>query len=189
MIAAGEELGLILIDVQKGFKDPFWGKRNNPDLEERIARLLGFWRKVKQPIYHVQHQSLVPDIPLSRGTPGTEFMDCARPRPGEPVIQKHVNSCFIGTDLENRLRIKRLKGLVMAGLTTDHCVSTSVRMAGNMGFKVYCIGDATATFDRIGLDGKVHRAEDVHAIHLTSIHQEFATVLDTEAIIKHFPQA
>lgn len=181
-----EQTALILIDVQKGFKDPFWGKRNNSHLEEKVARLLDCWRKVKQPIFHVQHQSLLPDSPLAKGTAGTDFMDCARPNPGEPVIPKHVNSCFIGTDLENRLRARRLHTLVFAGLTTDHCVSTSVRMAGNMGFKVYCVSDATATFDRMGLDGRVHRAEDIHAVHLASLHREFATVLDSEAVLKHF---
>ena len=57
-------------------------------------------------------------------------------------------------------------------------------VAGNLGFRTYLVGDATTTFDRVGPDGRRHRAEEVHAISLASLHGEFATVVDTAAVLR-----
>ena len=105
------------------------------------------------------------------------------PNPGESVIEKRVNSCFIGTTLEGDLRRRGLGTLVIAGLTTNHCVSTTSRMAGNLGFTVWVVSDATATFDRVGPDGIEYPAEQIHAIALCDLHGEFATVVDTCTVV------
>ena len=57
-------------------------------------------------------------------------------------------------------------------------------MAGSLGFRTHLVGAATATFDRVGPDGRRHRAEEVHAISLASLHGEFATVVDTAAVLR-----
>src|SRR5579859_4041703 len=174
---------LIVIDVQTGLDDPVWGRRNNPAAEANIARLLAAWRGAGRPVYHVQHLSRLPDSPLRPDRAGCALKPEAQPRPGEPLIQKQVNSAFIGTDLEAQLRAQGATTLVLAGLTTDHCVSTTTRMAGNLGFTTYVVSDATATFDRRGPDGVLYRAEEIHAIELASLHGEFATVVATEQLL------
>jgi nicotinamidase-related amidase len=175
---------LIIVDVQGGFDDPVWGPRNNPQAEENIARLLAAWRRTGRPIFHVQHLSTEPNSPLRPDQPGCEIKEIAKPLPGEPLIQKRVHSAFIGTDLEARLRQAGLDTLVIVGLTTNHCISTTTRMANNLGFDTYVVSNATATFDRVGHDGKHHKAEDVHAVSLANLHREFATVVETDSLLE-----
>lgn len=174
---------LLVVDLQRGFDDPRWGRRNNPFMEERTAELLGAWRASGRPVVHVRHMSTEPSSPLRPDRPGNAFKPETAPAAGEAVIEKSVNSAFIGTSLESDLRRAGRRGLVIAGLTTNHCVSTTARMAGNLGFATWVVSDATATFDRTGPDGVEHRAEDIHAIALSDLHGEFATVVDTAAVI------
>jgi nicotinamidase-related amidase len=176
---------LLVVDVQQGFDDPFWGRRNNPDAETQIAVLLAAWRRTQRPVIHVQHMSTSLTSPLRPGQPGNAIKPTACPLPDEPVITKQVNSAFIGTDLEDRLGRLGVETLVIVGLTTNHCISTTARMAGNFGFTTYVLSDATATFDRVGPDGMLYRAEDIHAISLASLHDEFATVISTATLLEH----
>ena len=170
---------LLLIDIQKGFDDPSWGQRNNPDAEQNAASLLALWRNNAWPVIHVQHLSLEPGSPLAAGLPGVEVRDETKPIAGEKQVQKNVNSAFIGTGLEEYLKSNGIERLVIVGLTTDHCVSTTTRMAGNLGFSVTLVSDATATFDRKGHDGVQHSANDIHEIHLASLNGEFCEVKST----------
>ena len=183
MSSLAQDIALMLVDVQKGFDDPKWGERNNPQAEANIAKLLEEWRHSGRPVIHIQHCSKEPDSPFRPDSPGNAIKEIAKPSQGELVIQKSVNSAFIGTDLESYLRKQRINGLVIVGLTTDHCVSTTARMAGNLGFTTFVVSDATATFDRSGPNGKKHKAADVHEVNLASLHQEFATVIDTQNLI------
>jgi nicotinamidase-related amidase len=178
---------LLLIDVQQGFDEPRWGLRNNPDAEQRIGELLAAWRAATRPVIHVQHLSLEPDSPLRESSAGHAFKDIARPRPGEAVFRKHVNSAFIGTGLEAHLRARGITSLVVAGLTTDHCVSTTTRMAGNLGFDVVVVEDATATFGRRGPDGAQYDADLMHRVALASLHGEFAQVRSTREVLQASP--
>ena len=178
-----QNAALIIIDVQKGFDDPCWGKRNNLDAESNIALLLSQWRKKELPIVHIQHCSVEPNSPLRSDLPGNEFKDEALPLTGEKLFTKTVNSAFIGTELEDYLRSHGINSLVVVGLTADHCVSTSTRMAGNLGFKVTLVSNATATFDRRDHDGTEYSADDIHKIHLASLNEEFCVVRSTVEVL------
>ena len=174
---------LLVVDLQQGFDAPGWGRRNNPNLELRASELLRAWRGAGRPVVHVRHMSTDPSSPLRPGQPGNEFKPETAPIAGEAVIEKRVNSAFIGTSLETDLRRAGCRGLIIVGLTTNHCVSTTARMAGNLGFVTWVVSDATATFDRVGPDGVEHPAEQIHAIALSDLHGEFATVVDTVAVL------
>lgn len=180
----GEGAALLLIDVQQGLKEASWGKRNNPDAEQTIARLLAGWRASRRPIIHVQHRSVEPDSPLRGDQPGFCFAAAAEPDAGEPVFEKTVNSAFIGTGLEGYLEEQGIGELVVAGLTTDHCVSTTVRMAGNLGFRVWLVADGTATFERTAPDGTRLSAEDMHRAHLASLDREFCKVVNADTALE-----
>ncbi len=175
---------LLVVDVQMGFDDPVWGQRNNPDAEAKIARIIAEWREAGRPVFHILHDSLSPQSPLRPGTAGNMPKPEAQPSEGERIYRKNVNSGFIGTTLEEDLRAQGIEVLVVVGLTTNHCVSTTVRMAGNLGFETYLVSDATATFDRTGIDGRNRPAAEVHAAALSDLQDEFATLIETAALLQ-----
>ncbi|PKA83130.1 nicotinamidase-related amidase [Ulvibacter sp. MAR_2010_11] len=176
---------LILIDIQKAFlNEAYWGgNRNNKDAELKSGNILKVWREQNLPVYHVRHHSKNPKSLLNNTNEGFEFNTMVTPLESEPVITKHVNSAFIGTNLKEQLDAENIKSLVVVGITTNHCVSTTVRMAGNFGFETYVISDATATFDRSGINGEKYDAETMHQTALASLNEEFATVWDLEKLL------
>ena len=178
-----DSTALIVIDVQKAIDDPRWGRRNNPQAEENIARLIDAWRRTKRRLIHVQHHSREPQSTYRPGQPGCEFKDCARPAAGETVVTKQVTSAFIGTDLEKILRDGGHQRLVIAGVITNNSVEATARVAGNLGFDVYVVSDATFTFDRTALDGSLHKAEDVHAHSLANLNGEYARIVDAASVL------
>lgn len=175
---------LIVIDVQKGFDDKaYFGERNNPNAEENIAKLLKFWRQQHLPIIHYKNDSTEMHSPLRAGLPGNEIKDIVKPLKEEIVLTKMVNSAFVDPKLLLHLCTKKVTTLVLVGLTTDHCVSTTARHAANLGFAVYVVDDATATFDRASAYFGIATGETMHRIALLSLEGEFATIVKTEDLI------
>lgn len=178
-----ENTALIVVDVQRGFADPYWGRRNNPDCERNVGRLIDHWRHRKSPLVYVRHDSLTPGSPLATGSHGNAFHDVVT---GEPdlLVSKHVNSAFYGTpDLDRWLRDAGISTVVICGITTNHCCETTARMAGNLGYDVYFVSDATCTFNRSAPDGRTVEAAVLQRATETSLHGEFATVVLTETLL------
>lgn len=172
------DTALLLIDVQRAFHDRRWGKRSTPDAEAKIERLLAIWRAAGMPLFHVRHDSTRSGSPLAPGAPGNAVLPSAAELPEEPVLRTTVNSAFIGTTLEDDLRSRGITGVVLVGFTTDHCVSTTARMAANLGFRTWVVADATCAFERTGHDGRHYSADQMHATALASLHAEFAAIVD-----------
>ncbi|RAH58224.1 Isochorismatase hydrolase [Aspergillus piperis CBS 112811] len=216
---------LLLIDNQNGFTHPtHWGPtRSNPNYEANIQSLLTTFRNTLttpssppsfqqqqqhqhlHEIIHIFHSSTTPTSPLHptyttpTGEPGIDPLPMCNPLPTEKQIWKHVNSSFIGTELEEYLREKEIRQLIVAGLTTDHCVSTTVRMAANLGVvdrvkssekeggeevvvdkgRIILVSDATATFAKGGWD-----AETVHQVSVASLDGEFAEVRGVREVVR-----
>lgn len=178
-------IAVLPVDIQQGLDDwPYWGgNRSTPAFEHNVAGLLAATRQAGRTLIHVKHNSTNPVSPLRPGAPGNAFKPEAEPRDGELVLEKTVNSAFIGTGLEQRLRQMGVGQLVIFGMTAEHCVSTTVRMAGNLGFQTWLVGDATASFPARTQDGEVIDAATVHRVNLASLDGEFATVISTQEAV------
>ena len=179
-----DRTALVLIDIQKGFDEPYWGARNNPGAEDNVALLLAAWRARGRPVFHVKHNSKLPKSPLHPANAGNAFKDFAAPGASEPSFGKDVNSAFIGTELEERLRDRGVESVVFVGLTTPHCVSTSARMASNLGFGTIVVSDATAAHAGRGPDGKPVDAGTMHYHALAALNEEFAKIVTTADLLK-----
>lgn len=178
---------LLIVDVQKAFLDEaYWGgNRNNKDAEAICGVILNVWREKSLPIIHIRHDSSNPDSLLNKSNESFSFNEHVKPYDNEVIITKKVNSAFIGTNLDEILKKINTNAIVIVGLTTDHCVSTTTRMAGNLGYETFVVSDATATFDRIGLDGKKYDSELIHQTALASLNGEFATIIKHNELIRY----
>ncbi|WP_457583905.1 cysteine hydrolase family protein [Ensifer canadensis] len=174
---------LIPIDMQQAFDAAPWPPRWNVDVDDNGRALLSAWRAAGRPIIHVRHDSVAPGSTLRPGAAGNA------PRPGfapvgdEPLVSKSVNAAFIGTDLDLRLRRLGVDTIVLFGISTDMCVSTSVRVGANLGYRVILVEDACDCFDQPDSTGAMLPARDIHRAHVATLRAEFAEVTTTAAIV------
>ena len=171
-----DRTALVVVDVQRAFDDDpgYWGRRNNPDCEANIGRLIAAWREAGRPLVYVRHEFESYDH---------AFKDVVS---GEPdlLVSKQVNSAFHGApDLAAWLRAQELERIAICGITTNHCCETTARVGANVGFDVLFVLDATHTFDREGPDGTVMTADELARATATSLHGEFATVVATDDLV------
>lgn len=169
---------LIVIDMQKGMADPLL-PRNNPDAEERIAALLAAWHHAGAPVVHVRHVSRTPGSPFWPGQQGVEFQERFKPSAGTHVVEKNVPDCFVQSGLERWLRVRGIERLVIVGVSTNNSVEASARTAGQLGFAVQVVSDATFAFDKHDYGGTLRSAQDVHLMALANLDGEYARVVDT----------
>ncbi len=184
----GPETALLLIDVQKGVNVfEHWGgptgRRNNPDAEAHMQRLITAFREADLQVMWTRHDSREEASPLKLSLPTGEMIEGFEPQDDDVVIVKDVNSAFVGTDCELRLRQLGCHRLVIAGFFTNFCVETSTRMAGNMGYDTYLAHEGCATTNRIGLDGTDYDPQLVHDMSIASLHGEFCTALSTDDLV------
>ena len=173
---------LILVDIQQGLAAEL-GDRNHPEAEQQAAALLEAWRRAGAPVVHVQHLSVHPHSRLRPDQPGVALHPAVRPLPDEPLFRKSVASAFAGTALETHLRALGVDRVVVAGLTTEHCVSSTARAASDLGLAVTVVADATACFGRTSFDGRYYAADEIHRLALVALHEEFAAIRSTAEVL------
>ena len=179
----GPETALLLIDVQVGVDVlTHWGgsngRRNNPDAEDKMLPLLAGWREAKLQVAFTRHDSREAASPLKFSLPTGAQKPGFEPVKGEIVVEKDVNSGFIGTDLEIQLRRANISRLAIVGFFTNFCVETTTRMAGNLGFDTYLVEDCCSASNRIGPDGVDRDPKLVHAMTVANLHGEFCTAIN-----------
>ncbi|MCZ0980034.1 cysteine hydrolase family protein [Streptomyces diastatochromogenes] len=186
-----ENAALVVIDVQKGFEQEFWGRRNNPEAEANIAALIDAWQETGRPVVFVRHDSPRAGSPLEPGTEGNEFKDFVEERRGkgsgpELFVTKSVNSAFYGEpDLDAWLKGAGVEQFVVVGIQTNMCNETTARMGGNLGYDVLFALDAMHTFDLAGPFGWTQTAEELTRATAVSLHGgRFARVVSTEDVLK-----
>lgn len=113
---------------------------------------------------------------LVRGDYGHGLIDELQPLPGEPIIDKPGYCAFAQTDLQLLLSVRGIRQLILTGVTTEVCVTSTLRSAVDLGFDCLTIADACASAD-----------PDLHAAALAMIGVEggvFGNVLDSNALVE-----
>jgi len=175
---------LIPVDMQRGFDDPSWPPGWNTDVDANGLALLALWRAAGWPIVHVRHNSVEPGSTLAPGQPGNAFRPGFEPRGGEGLVSKSVNSAFIGTDLDLRLRRLGVDTVVVFGITTDMCVSTTIRVGANLGYRMVMAHEACDCFDVPDAKGVIISARESHRVHVATLGFEFATLASQDDLVR-----
>ncbi len=112
---------------------------------------------------------------LVRGEYGHDLIDELRPLAGEPVIDKPGYSAFAYTDLDLLLRRRGIGHLVICGVTTEVCVSSTLRAAVEQGYACTLVSDACGS-----------PSAELHAAALAMVEVEgglFGRVLDSRSVL------
>ncbi len=179
---------LMIIDVQNAMDDPVWGRRGQGDVVASIAALLEKWRERGDPVIHIRHDSTNPNSPYRPGQPGNDFKPEVAPLNHETIIDKRTSNAFIGTDLMQVLEDLGTNELVITGVHLEHCVDSTVRMAGDLGFMVFVAEDCVASLDRTDRNNKKWTAEEVHSLTLSILDGEFASILSSGDLLMEAQQ-
>lgn len=177
---------LLIIDAQKGINEvAYWGgNRNNPEAEINIAALLNRWRLLELPVIIIQHRSLTLSSPLHPDHRGYDLMDFVKVRPNEKVVMKTTTSAFVQTNLQQHIEQNNISSIIIAGFVTNNSVESTARSAGDLGIKAIVVADATACFDKVGIDGKKYSSDMVHQLSLANINDEYASIFRTKDILQ-----
>ena len=166
---------LVLIDLQYEY---LAGPIALPDGRAAIAnaaKLLARARAAGTPIFHIAH----------KGRPGGLFDRSAErgaivaelaPLPGEPVIEKGLPNAFAGTDLQAKLAATERKDIILAGLMTHMCVSSTARAALDLGYRITVDANSCATRDLPDGRGGSIAAATVHDVALAELSDRFAVI-------------
>ena len=175
---------VLIIDMQDGMADRIRAGRPTatPDAPDRIAALLSGARAMGTPVIHVLHDDPNPASPFRKGEPGAKPMPCAVPKSGETVFWKHGSSAFHGTGLDAHLRSLGITDLVVAGAVAAFCVTSTVRQASDLGYRVLLPQDALLGFDLAAHDEGRIDAATVFRVTLSLLGADFASLTTVEAL-------
>lgn len=189
---------LIIIDMQKDFCVTGFGAHQAGrdisaarDAIDGIARLLDAARSNGVSVAHVGFSTLPDhasdsgpwlaqrkrstdssDSLCITGSEGAEFIDELAPSVGEWIVSKHRYSAFSGTDLDLLLRSRRIQSLILAGVSTNACIESSLRAAFELDYYICVPPDATGSWNG-----------DLHEATLANVNHRFGVTLTTDEIV------
>jgi len=167
---------VLLIDWQEEYRS---GALVLNGVEEAIgcaAAVLTRAREAGAPVVHVAHHG-APGEMFDRTSPRGAFVAELTPLPGEAVVEKTAPSAFTRTDLAEVLDAGGRRPLVVMGAMTHMCVSSTLRVAAELGYISCVVADGCATRDLPGPNGEVVPADHVHAANLAALGDRFARVV------------
>jgi nicotinamidase-related amidase len=170
---------LVLIDYQNEYLDGPLALAGAAEAVERGSTLLAAARAAGGRIIHVAHMG-VPGGPFDRAQHRGAIIGAVQPEADETVVEKPLPNAFARTDLAERIGPAGTS-IVVAGFMTHMCVSSTVRAALDLGYRVTVAGDACATRDLPDPAGVVGAAE-LHRVELAALGDRFACVTTVEAI-------
>ncbi|MEV0136335.1 cysteine hydrolase family protein [Dactylosporangium sp. NPDC050688] len=136
---------LLVIDIQESFRQrPSWAAVSNPDIVATVNPLIDAARARGDLVVWVLHQEVGNVFDPATGY--VRPMDGLQPLPDEPVITKTSANAFTTTGLQQLLTTEGIRHLVVTGIQTELCCETTTRVAGDLGYDVTFVTEATATF-------------------------------------------
>lgn len=161
---------LIIIDIQNDYFPGGAMALSKPmEAAHKAQQVLEYFRNTQQTVVHIAHENINPEQPfMLANTEGQQIHSSVWPIEDETVIKKHYPNAFWQTDLEQVLRDAKIKSVMLLGMMTHMCVSTTARAAMERGFNVTIVVDACATQD-LQYDGKAINAEIVHKTALAEL--------------------
>jgi len=176
------DCSLVLIDIQNEYRA---GPLALPEAEAAIAsaeRLLARARAAGSAIFHIAHRGKEGGL-FDRSAPRGAIVEALTPRSGEIVIEKPLPNSFAGTELHAQLTAAGRKNLVLAGLMTHMCVSSTARAALDLGYRVTIDAASCATRDLPDGKGGAIPAALVHEVALAELSDRFAIIARDSAAL------
>ncbi|MGP9043494.1 cysteine hydrolase family protein [Cytobacillus kochii] len=177
---------LIIVDIQNDYFPNGKMELSNPvKAASNAAKVLKWFRQNnKDNIFHVQHIASNPGLGFFLpNTEGVQLNETVLPLEHESIIIKHAPNSFFKTELERKLREKRVTKLVIVGMMTHMCIDATVRGAVELGFETTLIEDACATRG-LSYQDKVVPAEQVHFAFVSALNGMYANVISTEDFLQ-----
>lgn len=173
---------LVLIDIQNEYVA---GPLALPAANAAIAsakRLLARARESGAAVFHIAHSGR-PGGVFDRTAERGAIVESLKPLAAEPVIEKTLPNAFAGTDLQARLTATGRNNIVLAGMMTHMCVSSTARAALDLGFRVTIDAASCATRDLPDGRGGAIAASIVHDVALAELSDRFAIIArDSDAL-------
>ncbi|MER6525793.1 isochorismatase family protein [Streptomyces sp. NPDC001508] len=137
---------LIVIDVQESFRArPLWETISDPEIADKVNRLVRLSRDRGDLVVWVLHAEPGSGDVFDPALGHVRLMEGLERADGEPLVRKTSHNAFTTTNLQQLLTEHGIRDLTVCGIRTEQCVETTTRVAGDLGYRVTFVTDATAT--------------------------------------------